>query len=85
MILLASLAAAAAVAAPEPHAAAELWDSAYASREACETALNIARSEAPPEHRRLYLRAECYAAGGAEQHYRVRPHWRRRPVRNAPR
>ena len=84
MILAASLAAAAAVTVSKPHAAAELWDTAFASREACESALHAAILEADHEQlRRLYLHAECYAVGGAQQHYRVRPRWARRPVRRA--
>ena len=85
MMLMAGLAAAAAVAAAEPHAAAELWDAAFASRAACETALSAAIREADAEQlRRLYLHAECYPVNDAQKHYRVRPRWTRRPVRSAP-
>ena len=85
MMLMASLAAVAAVTASEPHAAAELWDASFASREACETALKTAIREAGPEPlRRLYLHAECYVAGDAQKQYRVRPRWARRSVRSAP-
>ena len=84
--LVASAAAAAAVESAEPHAAAELWDSAFASRQACESAVSAAiREPASEQLHRLYLHAECYAVGGAEKHYRVRPRWTRRPVRSAPR
>jgi hypothetical protein len=81
--LVVSLAAAAAMESAEPHAAAELWDSAFASREACESALSEAIREAETEQlHRLYVHAECYAVGGAQKHYRVRPRWTRRPVRS---
>ena len=85
MMLMASLAAAAAVAAAEPHAAAQLWDDTFASRGACESALSAAiREPASEQLHRLYLDAECYVVGGAQKHYRVRPKWTRRPVRRAP-
>jgi len=83
MMLAASLAVAAAVTVSQPHAAAELWDRSFASREACETALKAAIGEAGHEQlRRLYQHAECYAVGA--RRYRVRPRWVRRPVRRAP-